>query len=311
MRKSLFIILFVIATRNSFSQTYYAFPDSNATWVETHQWGGSYPCIQVNDYEIYIEKDTLINNLKYSKLAYHNHYYINAYQGCYNTNQSYTNGTYGFYRNDSANQRVYIRNYFMFNSSSDTLLYDFSKLVGDTVQALMGSYVIDSITTIIIGNTSRKVQNVVYLPDAGQSSRTQIIEGVGSAQGLVPYPGDWEGGDMLVCFSQNNQKLYPDTNGVCQHINSIAIQNEIKIKTFPNPASDKIYFEGIDLNKNTSIRIANVVGEIVNPLCPLDISPSGEKSPSMDVSNLKNGIYFIDILQENKILERQKIVIQH
>ena len=301
MKKAILVFVFIISQLSSFSQsTYYAFPDSNALWIETHQYGGTFPCVQNWDREIYISKDTLINGVQYKKLLYNEHYYVQYSPWCSSTISNYSYGLlYGYYRNDTTNKKMYLMNYFWTGGSSpDSLLYDFSKLVGDTVNSFMGHYRIDSIKNILLGGNTRREFFVNYFASLNTSGQTNILEGIGSAQGLVTNPDDWEGSDVLQCFSQNLTKLYPDTNGVCQHIVSVSGAQKPKVNIYPNPASDKIYFDRLNSAK---IRLIDVTGRIV--------METQLTENSIDISECNNGIYFLDVVQEGKIIERKKIII--
>jgi len=298
MNKKLLTLFLFISQLGLFSQTYYAFPDSSATWVESHSNGASYPCIHYWDREIYIAKDTTFGGFIYKKLIYNENEYIVPYSGCWSTLNTYANGmTYGYLRDDTSSRIVYLLGSPISINQGDTLLYDFSKQVGDTIPSLLAPYVIDSIKNVIIAGVARRSFYIRFPASNGQGATTSIIEGIGTEKGIVYFPDNWEGGDMLMCFSQNDKKLYPDTNGVCQHINSVGVMEQGKVRVFPNPATDKIYFEGI---MNGRTRITSLVGET--------ILEKELKGSFLDVSNIPAGIYFLDLSSEG-IKERKKIII--
>lgn len=295
MKKHLYLFLLFISGGILFGQsTYISFPDSNARWNEQHVYGGAYPCIQVRDLEIFIEKDTLINTHTYKKLGCHEHFYINAYPGCFNTTQYYSDWFFGYYRNDTAAKKVFI-----LQNNIDTLLYDFSKTTSDTVQTAFGPYVIDSVTTMIYGNINRNVQYANwYLESGSAAAHVRIIEGIGSDQGLFPSPWNWEGMDELQCFSQEDQKIYPDTNGVCQHINSLPVHQRNEVKLFPNPVTNMLTVSGFELKGNLTVKMYDFTGK------PVKESHPG--STTIYVSDLGAGIYFVEISNQSS---RFKIVI--
>ncbi len=70
-------------------------------------------------------------------------------------------------------------------------------------------------------------------------------------------------------------------------IYATALQNKYvsRISVYPNPATDKIHISGVQLNQN--VGIYNIAGSLVK----------NEKllSNSIDVSNLKSGVYFIKV----------------
>lgn len=300
MRNFLFILFLAVCTSPVFTQVYYAFPDSNAAWVESHSYGGS-PCVQYWDREIYIQKDTVINAKHVKKLIYNEHAYtMGPYPGCLPGPGSYSNGNiYGYMRNDTLGKLVYLKNCPFSTHSPDSLLYDFSKMPGDTVFSLLGDYVIDSILNINIANGIRAAFYVHFPGASGQGANTRIIEGIGSASGLVYDPNDWEGGDQLICFSQNGQKIYPDTSGACAHINSVLLSVGPSFRVYPIPAGEKIYFE---ISSSCRIRITDLAGDI--------LLERQLQENFVDVSSFKNGMYWMEIFGTNQP-ERKKIIIAH
>lgn len=87
-----------------------------------------------------------------------------------------------------------------------------------------------------------------------------------------------------------------DFNVSTYHTNSITlgISNNITNNTlslFPNPVSDKLYISGLK-NQTYDIHIYNIVGEENKHLF---IDNSNNSNLSIDVSDLSNGIYFIQI----------------
>jgi hypothetical protein len=300
-KRLLFYFLLIISVRLFPQAAYTPFPDSSATWVEEHSWGGGYPCIQVHTYEVYIEKDTIVNNLVCKKLAFNHHHSTLAYPGCWNIYNNYTSGLYGCLRNDTVNKRIYLHNRYLISnvSADDSLLYDFSKGVGDTVYSALGRYVIDSLGTATVGIASRK-KFCVHFPDAvGQGATTTIIEGVGTEKGLFYDPYNWEGGDFLLCFSQNSQKLYPDTAGQCQQINSVMAVPEKYIRIFPNPAAAIVNIEAE--GEWTSLTVRSVLGEIA--IC------QESHNETVNVAGLAPGVYWLQLENNAAEVVRKKLVV--
>jgi len=304
MKKVILIIVFFISQKQLFSQTnvYYPFPDSNAVWLQEHCDIPTGCYVSDYMYEIYISKDTVLSGLLFKKLDAHVHvsvYYTNNPPQCIAPSSGYYNIHYGYFRNDTLTKRVYVYTPTMYYP--DSVLYDFSKNVGDTVSSIshyppIRWYIIDTLDSIKIGNNYRKMQRT----HNNYGDRGTYIEGIGSNFGIYPFGNNtFESCDELICFSQNNQKLYPDTSGVCQHINSVPIYARDKIKIFPNPANDKIFIEGI--SKNSTIKISTILGEI--------LMEAQLQTDNLDVNNLKEGIYFLDIISEPGIVERKKIII--
>lgn len=74
--------------------------------------------------------------------------------------------------------------------------------------------------------------------------------------------------------------------------NNIKETNSIKpLVIYPNPATEKISFRNIELNKNDSIRIVDSDGHIIK-----EFNAYGSVS-DIDISDLKSGIYIISVIK--------------
>jgi len=246
--KNFTALLFMIVWVNVSAQTsvYHPFPDSSAFW--TVDAGSccynSCPGPPINPYitdikiSYYLDGDTSINSLLYHKLFKNG----NAHEHCAITgsvnNWWYYNNVYlGAYRQDVVSKKVYFVNYL---ATQECLLYDFDLSVGDTLDncMMMGGQcaIIESIDSILIGNDYRKKFNLFQ-----SALSVSLIEGIGSTSGLFEPLCPFEVMGILVCFSQNNQTLYPDSTSTCSIASGI---NEIKttpvVKISPNPFINQI-----------------------------------------------------------------------
>jgi len=86
----------------------------------------------------------------------------------------------------------------------------------------------------------------------------------------------------------------PDYN-ICDNI--AQIKNSVPIKIYPNPANNKII---IDANDAVDVKLFDILGKQI----------TSTKTNNVDVSNLTNGVYFIQV-QTNKNIFTQKIIVQH
>ena len=79
------------------------------------------------------------------------------------------------------------------------------------------------------------------------------------------------------------------------------------VKIYPNPAENTITIElSAELdNKNISVEIYNYLGQKV-----IFYNFAGDLLNTLDVSDLSNGIYIFKILVGNKIIAREKVVIE-
>ncbi len=102
----------------------------------------------------------------------------------------------------------------------------------------------------------------------------------------------------LYVASVNNSKLYKvKTTALSTNENS---KNSIKI--YPNPASGKIFAEGLK-SKNNSAEIINAEGKKV-------LDTKINEDGSIDISGLNSGIYFITIKSENLKIYSQKLIVK-
>ena len=192
----------------SSAQTYIPFPDSNAIWTSSRtDVTCPDPLYLCYNNQNTLNGDTVIGSYTYKKI-YSAGYSQNP---IYPYNTTYYHGYTGAIRNDIAEKKVY---FVPSNTTTDTLFYDFSLVVGDTLPV---TYIysanfpqpctISSIDSIYSGGLYRKWYNI-YNPDIG--NLTSYIEGIGNTGGLfesIYYP---EGYSDLLCFIQNDSILYPE-----------------------------------------------------------------------------------------------------
>jgi hypothetical protein len=91
---------------------------------------------------------------------------------------------------------------------------------------------------------------------------------------------------------------YSITPSLITGVNEI-ISNDF-IKIFPNPASNKIIIQEKTNIQQFQVKLLNIMGEIVL------IS----KSKEIDISQLANGVYFLNFETEN-FISSKKIIVQH
>jgi len=77
------------------------------------------------------------------------------------------------------------------------------------------------------------------------------------------------------------------------------------ITAFPNPANDRLFFNGSSAVGTTSVRVFNCIGSLVASKQFQSLS-----NASIEIADLKNGVYFIEI-ENNNSTSTQKVVVQH
>ena len=115
---------------------------------------------------------------------------------------------------------------------------------------------------------------------------------------------------LLIIQEQRLMKFIVDLRNAPQQGETLGdkITKQIQfVKIYPNPAENTITIElSTELdNKNISVEIYNYLGQKV-----IFYNFAGDLLNTLDVSDLSNGIYIFKILVGNKIIAREKVVIE-
>lgn len=301
-------LVFITSINITTAQTnkYHKFPDSNAIWCDST---GAHGCTKTS---YTITGDTIINNKTYHKITENKHYCQIGVSGtCECDIYSNVITAYaGSIRQDTTLRKVY---FIQPSATNDTLLYDFTLQVGDTLKTY-GSQIlaspppyimVTSIDSILIGTSYRKRWIV---NQSGIIVNGQIIEGMGSTAGLFNWMVNTGAGgeptDHLYCFSQNNQTFYPyySSSAVCALVTGIkTFQTEASIfQIYPNPNDGNFIVEPNNTEKQT-LQIFDINGKMI-----LNKLVTGKTI--IHSGNLQQGVYNISLLS-NKGVTNKKVVI--
>jgi hypothetical protein len=214
---------------------------------------------------------------------------------------------------ENENKQVFVASY---HNQQGFLLYDFSLTEGDSILAESnGEYdlyfnVTDVDTIDYNGVERRKITLQFY-----NYAWITWIEGIGNIEGLLM---DWRSYTMamdpmpdvrLRCYEYNEECLYSDFSfnesiydcytPLYTGLEENETQNNILL--YPNPAKERLYI-------NTSIpikqmTICNLLGQEIQKYNNL------EKTSSIDISGLKEGVYFVKIYTE-KVVYATKIIVE-
>jgi hypothetical protein len=267
---------------------YHPFPDSNAVWnVKLQDWNYE------ENFSYVYSGDTLINGFYYHKIT--KPFIYRA--GSNMSNQFNYPGYYGCLRQDTINKKVYA---IQPDSATEIILYDFNLQIGDTLKGFAELFcpffikTIISIDSILIGSSYRKWWNT-------NQSELSLIEGIGSTLGLIDFcfytvsPSN-----ILICYEEADQILYPDTNSICNIITSINKTTESRIFIFPNPAHDRINIEC--KMQNAELKIYDITGRIV-------MEENLHSQLSTVNCQLSSGVYFVRV-SDGKQIAMQKLIIE-
>ena len=305
MKKYLLILFLSLCFVNGNAQAwiYHPMPESNAVWRVDDQ--NAFPCFipgLYSSYQYTLVGDTIIGIYTYKKI------FISGLTDiCFGTPTGF-NFLRGALRNDTVNKKVYFRP-LVSNALRDTLLYDFSLQVGDTLYGTYNSdpypnsnFTIDIIDSVLVGNAYHR-----RFSHAGGSF--SYIEGVGSATGLLePLTMPIDDIIQLMCFSHNSE-FYPSSISSCPlidytiGISEINSSNDI-LTISPNPFSSQTTITFSEAQKNTTIRITDMLGQEIKT-----INFTG-KLLTLDKGEMNAGIYFVQTTDEKNNVSNKKIIIQ-
>lgn len=218
--------IFSCSLASAQTSVYHPFPDSNAVWGMV---SGCSDMIQQCSNSMYIQYnfagDTSIEGNTYKVV----HEVVGQDPGgCCGPPEDLGPG---FLRDDTAARKVYWR---IPGMNADTLLFDFTLELGDTLGGLYGNtglcvgavITVQSIDSVLVGVSFRKRINFSATDPCQQTS---IIEGVGSTNGLTAcYATPNTFSILLMCFTVNGELLYmspcgePDMQACGEFPSSIA-----------------------------------------------------------------------------------------
>ncbi len=282
IKKLRFTILFLTALGgNAFSQAYIPMLNNSSWNIVSANFGGSSNLI------INPGTDVVIGGYTYKKFF------------------DPTTNSDTYLREDSAAKKVY-RNI----GGVDRILYDFSLQVSNTITLGNGStYTVISITNVPVNGGIRRR----FLLDNGFFSENWI-EGVGSSQHpLRPsYEMPSDPYIYLTCSAQNGVNIYNHNlaNGQptvtdCSMLGvaDLSFENRV-IQYAPNPFTTELFITAPSDFKNATIKVFNSVGQLVKELTNVN----GNTIP-VRRDGLNNGIYFVQILENGKVMATNKIIL--
>ena len=189
------------------------------------------------------------------------------------------------------------------NTSVETLLYDFTANVGDTLcfGEPGASFVLDSISIEQIGSVDRRKFWFGLEYDGFGNPRTKEtwVEGFGSDFGLLwsGYYGVYDGWHCLLCFHQNGELIWENPEyGFCTYT-AVEETKDSEIFIFPNPAKEKVTIEGIEA---TEVKVYSAFGQLVKIV---------RETNELNVADLLEGFYLLCITDAVGISQTRRITI--
>ena len=200
----------------------------------------------------------------------------------------------GAFRNDSEERKVY---FLPVDSITELLLYDFTMVIGDTIQGYLpdpenwGSpniAVISAIDSIELADGFRKRWHFESSGDYNFHSGS-IIEGIGGEFGpLEALMAMFDDNGTLNCFTQNSEVIYTIGGGISCELATGLIEDRLSdILMYPNPATDQLTIKGA--SGTGSIEIHTIQGILIKRLNVRSIS----EPVLLAISDVPPGIYQI------------------
>jgi hypothetical protein len=280
-------------------------------------------------YQHVIIGDTIIQNINYKILSTNRRWVYDAWGS---PTTAYQCNTFSLIRHDTISNKVFFKN---FEDTTETLLYNFNMIVGDTIllKKLPSSFdefpdnplIVDSIFRINLFGDSVKV---FVITDPAETSVFQsfIVEGLGSYKGLLWHNQEYLAAgssaiwSYLSCFENDSIKFYVSPEVINNEVNSVYSysissceyidclvgtdnqSSNSRINLFPNPTTHTLHIE----MKNTSHTIQSIVlydvagKTVLCAQCP--------ELCEVDMSGINNGIYFLHIEMSNGEKVVKKVV---
>ena len=244
------------------------------------------------------EEDTIINGENYKKIYSFTERDFNI-----------ENATFVCGIRENENKQVFVA----YHNRPEFMLYDFSLTEGDSILA-DGEYElyfnVTNVDTLVFNGVERREITLQFYNYAWVT----WIEGIGNIEGLLM---DWRSYTMamdpmpnvrLRCYEYNEECLYSDFSfnesiddcytPLYTGLEENQIQNNISL--YPNPTKERVYI-------NTSIpikelTICNLLGQEIQKY------NMTEKTSSIDISGLNEGVYFVKIYTEKVVLSKKIVV---
>lgn len=262
----------------------------NQTIIEGSVWNVNYYGLGAFNYSEAVAEDTLVNGYVYYKYI-EDVYYPNAFR---------------LLREDSLAKKIYALSS---DSTTESLLYDYSLVVGDTFNGVSTQIVLDSIRNTIIDDpvcfkstpptlnfVAPKVFYFHPIPiNPWNNTPVVWVEGVGSLVTLMS--NDWEWSDLsgykILChYDGEGNRDYHYTScevDTClgSAFNSLeeTAKLENKLKTSPNPVDSEMQIEF--LNKTTGLERMNLYDLLGKKLFSVDLATKR----TIDFVDLEKGCY--------------------
>ena len=199
-------------------------------------------------------------------------------------------------------KKVYLRRYSTAipHIMDEEVYYDFNLQVGDLFEVGYGDepeYIqVMAIEEVVLDDGSVRNKYVFNEGWGVNPEEPEVwIEGIGSLSGINwRYIPGWtaSGFAYLQCYFEDDNLVW--TDGECWDDVEETVAEQVSV--YPNPAKENVFIKGIE---PAEVQVYNVLGQLVKTV---------QGTNEINISNLKQGVYFVSIITENKERFIRKIV---
>ncbi len=218
-------------------------------------------------------------------------------------------GYLGALREDTTARRVH---YLPAGATEESLLYDFSLEIGDTITGYLDDHfffaepgIISAVDSVLIGSQYHKRWNIP-VEGADGEYHFQYIEGIGGLHGLVdpdPFYLLHSAITTLTCYSNGQGFVYPDGDEPCAIVTHAYQQGttDIRLDIFPNPASGTVTLNHSATGK-ARLQVFGTSGKL--------ISQHTLNTPEViiDTENWPRGMYLLRVVNKGNSSTQRLVV---
>ena len=297
MKKVILFTLLLALQLRSNSQDIIPIPvDTLSVWRIEREWNNE-TCRHIFNSIYYIDGTEIMNGKEFYKI-YEEGYYYESPTHPWDTTCTLEYDYSGQYRGGIRSEDGITYGYE--NGNTPSILMDFTLSVGDTLYSSIcySGKVIETIDSVLVGMEYRKRFNF------GESYCSWMIEGVGHERGLFESMDDpFENWSELICYGENGIPIFGNENcdiTVGQSENKI---NNDQIVIYPNPTFNKIL-----VKSDYKIKTYFITDNLGRIILSNKIELLSKNEIEIDLSNMKSGLYVLNLETDNSEFKVQKII---
>ena len=302
MRPESLVFIFLLSFGPKMLQgQYIPMVEEGKYWIYLNYYISGDNLLPVSGHAITFESDTIINSIGYKKVyklllkGGHPCMYPPCWQFTY-PYQTESKSLISFIREDTLQKKIYNLplSSWEFCDTVEHLIFDYSLGIGDTINSCIYDFILASYDTVtpsgivdsigkkeLFGKNRNTIFTTGFLP-YGQDifiQQISIVEGVGlEVAGIFFNP-------LSVLYDFCEGGINP-----CQLLSSnFGIENSKPINIFPNPTKGILQISTEEAEFK-SIRIYSTMGLFLAEFPNIN---------SIDISNLENGIYFLELISKS------------